>query len=42
MKRVYASLAQVKGVGQDNVTHVAATIDERLYGVEGAWKGRYA
>ena len=40
MKRVYQSLAKVKGIGQEPVTDVSATIDERLYGPKGPWKGR--
>lgn len=40
MKRVYASLTTVKGIGKDDVTDVSATINELLYGAGGAWKGR--
>lgn len=40
MKQVYASLENVKGIGQDDVTQVATTMNQLLYGPDGAWKGR--
>lgn len=41
LKRVYQSLAKVKGISKDAVTDGSATINERLYGSAGAWKGRH-
>jgi hypothetical protein len=41
MKRVYQSLAKVKGISQEPVTDVSATLDDRLYGPEGTWKGKH-
>jgi hypothetical protein len=40
MQVVYASLEKVKGIGKGTDTDVSATINERLYGPAGAWKGR--
>jgi fructose-1,6-bisphosphatase/sedoheptulose 1,7-bisphosphatase-like protein len=42
MKRVYAALAKVNGIAKGNMTDVSATLNERLYGQAGAWKGRDA
>jgi len=41
MKQVYQTLAQVQGIGKEPVTDGSATIDERLYGPDGVWKGRH-
>lgn len=40
LKQVYASLRQVKGISKDNLSDVSTTMNERLYGPAGAWKGR--
>jgi Arc/MetJ-type ribon-helix-helix transcriptional regulator len=42
MTAVYAALDKVKGSGQDAITDVSATINARLYGPAGAWKGQDA
>lgn len=41
MKVVYESLEKLKGIGKDTATDVSVTINERLYGPGGAWKGRH-
>jgi hypothetical protein len=41
MKVVYESLEKLKGIGKDTATDVSVTLNERLYGPEGAWKGRH-
>ena len=40
MKQVYESLANVKGIGKESAPQVSATMNELLYGPDGAWKGR--
>lgn len=37
--RTYASLQRVKGISTANVQDVSTTINETLYGEDGAWKG---
>ncbi len=42
MKQVYAALENVSGIGQNDVTDVSTTMNQLLYGPDGAWKGRDA
>lgn len=37
-RSMYAALNQLKGIGQAPTADVAATIDETLYGEQGAWR----
>jgi len=39
LTRTYASLQRVKGISTANVQDVSLTINETLYGENGAWKG---
>lgn len=40
MKVVYQSLQSVKGIDKDKRTDVSMTINDLLYGPDGAWKGQ--
>ncbi|MBX3083946.1 MAG: hypothetical protein KF716_20085 [Anaerolineae bacterium] len=39
-KQVYAALHKYHGKGDPTLTDVSTTINETLYGENGAWKGR--
>ena len=39
VRRVYTGLWKIHGKGKPEVTDVSSTIDETLYGENGAWKG---
>lgn len=40
MKGVYQSLQSVKGIDSNDRTDIATTINDLLYGPDGAWKGQ--
>ena len=42
LKHTYAVLREMEGVCKDPATDVSSTIDETLYGTQGAWKGSHA
>jgi hypothetical protein len=42
VKRTYAVLREMEGICTDPQTDVSSTIDETLYGEDGAWKGSSA
>lgn len=37
--RMYKGLFALKGIGKQGITDASTTIDEDLYGDDGAWKG---
>ena len=39
LKQVYSGLQQLKGIGSKGDTDASRTIDETLYGEQGAWRG---
>ena len=39
ISRMYKGLRELKGIGDKSVTDASETIDEVLYGENGAWKG---
>ena len=39
LKQVYSGLQQLKGIGNRGDTNGSLTIDETLYGQQGAWRG---
>lgn len=39
ISRMYEDLRELKGIGDKSVTDASETIDEVLYGENGAWKG---
>jgi predicted DNA-binding protein len=39
LTKTYAALERVRGISDANVQDVSATINETLYGENGAWKG---
>lgn len=39
ISRIYEGLRELKGIGDNSVTNASETIDEVLYGENGAWKG---
>lgn len=39
VRRVYSGLWKIHGKGTPEMTDVSSTIDEILYGENGAWKG---
>jgi hypothetical protein len=39
VRRVYSGLWKIHGKGIPDITDVSSTIDETLYGQNGAWKG---
>lgn len=41
-KRIYQALRRLRGFVKDPVTDASTTIDEVLYGENGAWHGSYA
>jgi hypothetical protein len=42
IKHTYSVLREIEGICTDPATDVSTTIDETLYGEDGAWKGRNA
>jgi hypothetical protein len=38
-QRIYGGLKRLKGSGSAGVTDASTTIDETLYGEQGAWQG---
>jgi Arc/MetJ-type ribon-helix-helix transcriptional regulator len=38
-KKMYAALERLRGIGKAGVTDASTTIDELLYGENGAWRG---
>lgn len=40
MRMIYQSLQSVKGIGRNERTDVSTTINDLLYGPDGAWKGQ--
>jgi predicted DNA-binding protein len=39
LKRVYAGLNELRGIGDPGITDASKTIGKELYGANGAWKG---
>jgi predicted DNA-binding protein len=39
MQHFYEGLRQLEGIGPEGITDAASTIDEALYGKQGAWRG---
>jgi predicted DNA-binding protein len=39
LDRMYAALDKLEGIGDLDITDASTTIDEVLYGENGAWKG---
>ena len=39
IKQMYKGLFALKGMGKTHITDASLTIDEELYGENGAWKG---
>lgn len=39
IERLYEGLGQLKGIGSRDVTDASITINETLYGEQGAWRG---
>jgi hypothetical protein len=39
LKRVYAGLEDLRGIGDPGITDASKTIGKELYGANGAWKG---
>jgi len=39
ISKIYEGLRELKGIGDKSVTDASETIDEVLYGENGAWKG---
>lgn len=39
ISKIYEGLRELKGIGEKSVTDASETIDEVLYGENGAWKG---
>jgi hypothetical protein len=42
LKRTYAALKKLDGIGPKGITNASTTINETLYGEHGAWKGSNA
>jgi len=42
LKHMYSVLRKVRGSGNPGITDASSTIDETLYGENGAWKGTSA
>lgn len=40
LDKLYQGLSELKGLGGAGVTDASTTIDETLYGKQGAWKGK--
>lgn len=38
-KRMYATLKELEGIGNKEITDTSTTIDKLLYGEKGAWQG---
>ncbi len=41
LTRTYAALEKVKGISDANIQDASTTINETLYGENGAWKGAH-
>lgn len=41
LKRTYTALKALDGAGEKGITDASTTIDELLYGLNGAWKGQH-
>lgn len=42
LSKMYAAIKKWQGTGSRGITDVSQTIDETLYGANGAWKGQSA
>ena len=42
LQRLYRGLREARGTGNTGIIDASATIDETLYGKDGAWKGENA
>jgi len=40
LDRIYQGIRELAGMGERGITDASTTIDEVLYGENGAWKGR--
>lgn len=40
LDEAYKALRSIKGIVKDNVPNAASSIDETLYGEQGAWRGK--
>lgn len=40
-ERMYRAIDSLDGIGDSGITDASTTIDETLYGEQGAWKGEY-